>query len=611
MKVLATHVQQNETNEQYKEEFESIWEIVEQFGGSLTNHPELIERRAAEIAALDEPPRDVGEVDDDDREMAATEIANEIKASFMLSGAQERRYGGLKLQLENDYTLGNDRYPKDTEGVLGLMNNYRDPYQRRQYRTPDDRGGQPKEEDGLQFVQEGTNEGNEGAVMAQQGKKPGGETKTNSKGESNCFHCGAKDHWITDCPDLNEANKGSLMMQLDGALISQLKKCIRSGGLRRNYLYLDTCTTNNQVVNPAYLKGVHKADTPLHLHTNAGTSVLLQQGYLGEFLFWLDPHGIANVISLRTLEEKHKVTYDSELHGGAFVVHTDEGDVIFRRCPETGFPYIDLDENASEAAMLVQSVRGNFEGFTKREVKGAIAARDLQANMGHISDTNLERLIKKKDDVSQSNILHDCPVTADDLQNAKIIFGPSLPQLKGKSVREKPVRAEPGYTKIPLEIIERNRFVTLVADVMFVGGLPFLISLSRRIRFVTVQFMPRRTAGELCNGLKAIVNLYKRAGFICQAALMDNEFEPLKTHLLDTIDINTTAKNEHVGEIERKIRHVKDHARCVRASLPFKHVAMPKAIINAMIHHIVLWLNAFVSPQGISTQYSPRELVLR
>eukprot|EP00956_Cyclotella_meneghiniana_P028544 scaffold66757_cov136-Cyclotella_meneghiniana.AAC.1 len=221
MKVLTTHIQQNETNEQYKEEFESIWEIVEQFGGSLTNHPELIERRAAEIAAQDEPPRDVGEVDDDDREIATAEIASEIKASFMLSGAQERRYGSLKLQLENDYTLGNDRYPKDTEGVLGLLNNYRDPYQRRQYRPGEERGGQPKEEDGLQFVQEGTNEEKEGAIMAQQGKKPGGEAKTNSKGESNCFHCGGKDHWVTDCPDLNEANKGSLMIQLDGALISQ------------------------------------------------------------------------------------------------------------------------------------------------------------------------------------------------------------------------------------------------------------------------------------------------------------------------------------------------------------------------------------------------------
>lgn len=129
-------------------------------------------------------------------------------------------------------------------------------------------------------------------------------------------------------------------------------------------MYLDTCTTNNQVVDPVYLSGIHKADSPLHLHTNAGTSISKQQGYLGEHLFWLDPHGIANVISLRSLEAKHKVTYDSGLHGGAFIVRTDSGEVIFRRCPKTGFPYVDLDESGDEAVMLVQSVRGNFEGFT-------------------------------------------------------------------------------------------------------------------------------------------------------------------------------------------------------------------------------------------------------
>lgn len=226
--------------------------------------------------------------------------------------------------------------------------------------------------------------------MAQQGQKKPAGTKTNSKGESNCFHCGAKDHWVTDCPELTEENKGSLLIQADGAMISQVqndkhttvagqpKKAIRSGGLRPNYLYLDTCTTNNQVVNPAYLTDIHKAESALYLHMYAGTSVSKQQGYLGEHLFWLDPCGIANVVSLRSLEAKHKVTYDSALHGGAFIVHTDSGQVIFRRCPDTGFPYVDLDENGNDAAMLVQSVRGNFEGFTRREVEGAIAARDLQ-----------------------------------------------------------------------------------------------------------------------------------------------------------------------------------------------------------------------------------------
>lgn len=322
-----------------------------------------------------------------------------------------------------------------------------------------------------------------------------------------------------------------------------------------------------------------------------------QQGYLGEHKFWLDPHGIANIISLRSLEEKHKVTYDSDLHGGAFIVHLkDGGEVVFWRCPDTGFPYVNLDESGNNAAMLVQSIRGNYEGFTRREVDGAIAARDLQANLGHVSKTT-------KENVSQSNILHDCPVSMNDLANAEIIFGPSLPQLKGKSVRRKPLRAEAEYTGVPREIVKLNRYVTLVADAMFVGGLPFLISLSRRVWFVTVQYMPRRTAGELCNGLKEIVKLYKRAGFICQATHMDNEFEPLKSKLLDPLDINTTAKNEHVGEIERKIHHVKDHTRCIQSTLAFKHVALPNAIIKGMVQHVVLWLNAFVSKQGISDIY--------
>ncbi|KAL7480336.1 hypothetical protein ACHAW6_006029, partial [Cyclotella cf. meneghiniana] len=96
---------------------------------------------------------------------------------------------------------------------------------------------------------------------------------------------------------------------------------------------------------------------------------------------------------------------------------------------------------------------------------------------------------------------------------------------------------------------------------MFVCGLPFLISMSRRIRFVTLQYLPNRTAKELRGGLMDIVKLYKRAGFVIRDCIMDNEFEPLVKLLLDKLVINTTAKNEHVGEIEKKIQHVKNRAR--------------------------------------------------
>ena len=75
-------------------------------------------------------------------------------------------------------------------------------------------------------------------------------------------------------------------------------------------------------------------------------------------------------------------------------------------------------------------------------------------------------------------------------------------------VRHTPTRVEPNFVRIPRDIINMNRYVTLVADVIFVCGLPFLISLSHCIRFIMVEFIPKRTAGELCSGLKNVLKLY-------------------------------------------------------------------------------------------------------
>lgn len=65
---------------------------------------------------------------------------------------------------------------------------------------------------------------------------------------------------------------------------------------------------------------------------------------LGSTLFWLDQMGIANVVSLPTLEAKFKITYDSTKDGGVFVAHTPEGRLLIKCCPETKFPYIDLTD---------------------------------------------------------------------------------------------------------------------------------------------------------------------------------------------------------------------------------------------------------------------------
>lgn len=73
--------------------------------------------------------------------------------------------------------------------------------------------------------------------------------------------------------------------------------------------------------------------------------------------------------------------------------------------------------------------------------------------------------------------------------------------------------------------------------------------------------------------LTRVLRLYGRAGFVVQTALMDREFVAVADKC-PTLLINTTAANEHVPEIERAIRLVKEPARGIENTLPFK--GLPK-----------------------------------
>jgi hypothetical protein len=92
---------------------------------------------------------------------------------------------------------------------------------------------------------------------------------------------------------------------------------------------------------------------------------------------------------------------------------------------------------------------------------------------------------------------------------------------------------------------------------MFVDGLPFFVTLSRDIKLVSVEFLPSRTADKLCSSLRKIMCMYCRGSYMVCTSLMDMEFEPL-VDMMDNMVVNTTAAREHVGDIERSIRSIKD-----------------------------------------------------
>ena len=207
-----------------------------------------------------------------------------------------------------------------------------------------------------------------------------------------------------------------------------------------------------------------------------------------------------------------------------------------------------------------------------------------------------------------NNIVPNCPITSADISNARAIFGPDLPSIRGKTVRRAPAPVVGDYVAVPRSLVDANKIVTLAADVFFVDGTAFLLTVARRIKFVTAEHVPVRTALSLSKHMKRVTEVYGRAGFRVRSILMDGEFEKLKP-LMSSVECNTTAAKEHVSEVERTIRTLKERMRGLVATLPFER--LPRRMKIEFIYFMVLWMNAFPVKSGISKTFSPRELLLR
>ena len=78
----------------------------------------------------------------------------------------------------------------------------------------------------------------------------------------------------------------------------------------------------------------------------------------------------------------------------------------------------------------------------------------------------------------------------------------------------------------------------------------------------------------------------QKGGFTVRTTLMDMNFEKV-TKKLNNIEVNITAAREHVGEIERRIRLIKERSRAVIADMPFKY--LPKKIVIHLVYFVALW----------------------
>jgi len=212
--------------------------------------------------------------------------------------------------------------------------------------------------------------------------------------------------------------------------------------------------------------------------------------------------------------------------------------------------------------------------------------------------------------VVQSNQISDCPVTIQDIDIAHKIWGKNIAALKGKTTRSKPIHVARDFVKIPSEIVKLHKDVFLTFRFVFVNKIPFLLTLSRNICFTTVNHLADRKLTHIFQAFLSVYKVYLNRGFHIVTVHADNEFAPLQALIHDMPGgpiVNLASANEHVPEIEGRIRVVKEQARAHGHSLPFDRI--PKMLTIHIVFASVRMLNYFPTKGGISAIYSPRTIM--
>lgn len=223
-------------------------------------------------------------------------------------------------------------------------------------------------------------------------------------------------------------------------------------------------------------------------------------GYLGGYgKVWFDPDAVANILSLGRATKKFKVTLDIE-KGGGFVLHLPDGRI--RNFEPTGLglyasEFKKRNRPNAEISLAISTEEGNKAEFTKRELKQAERARRLQTTLMFPNDRHMKNI---------TEVLQDCPVTPQDVANATKKFGPSIGALNGRTTNIRPTPVTVVPFRIPTPVLKRLKDIHLHADVCFVNGVGFLVSISDKDKFCTSEAVGNRTDDMLVGALKKIQN---------------------------------------------------------------------------------------------------------
>ena len=210
--------------------------------------------------------------------------------------------------------------------------------------------------------------------------------------------------------------------------------------------------------------------------------------------------------------------------------------------------------------------------FTKRQYKQAREARRVYNIIGNPSLNDFKSIIKM-------NAIKDCPITLEDSDIAERIFGKNIASLKGKTTRKKPIPVIKDYVDILTELKQLHKDVELCVDIIYIHNIVFLVTVSRKIKYVTIDPIPTRKKSDVIVTFDNVFRIYNQGNFQIKIIHADPESKTFKNDFLNIyIKLNCASAQEHVPKVERTIRTIKEQYRSMFNCIPYK--AMPKVMVQ-------------------------------
>ena len=591
---------ENESLQEYTKRFKTALEVMESHIGG----PIELTKYMSKMKEFD--PKDQESI-----WKCKMKAYQKFTAFLYMENADKAKYGSLLTGLHTQMSLGNNQYPQTITEANSVLSNHKF-----------DGGSKVK----LQGIKRETITGNINEENPEM---------SFSQLDGKCFCCGKTGHKSPNCRwkdkpksewvinkmknqqqqqqqshlSTNQSNQeqsqtlntnSSVTSAWSGANV-QFYQSINM----KNSILLDNQSTVSLFCNKELVENIREVDEELELATNGGelrTNLKAMVPGFGEV--WFHPKAITNIFSFAEMEDKHNITYNSKSEK-AFVVHLPHKKVRFNRS-SNGLYYFTppcfINQPTCATNIPMDSVEENAKMFTNRQIEQAKLTRQIYHALGTPSIQDFKMIVT-------TNAVKNLPITLDDIKTAEMIFGKDIEALKGESLRKKPLPVVSDYIEIPKELINIHHEVTLCIDIMHVNGLAFLTTVSRKIMYRTTEFLPNQSVQAYRSVLDTVFRIYNKAGFKITTIHCDNEFQPIMKSMEDVygIRMNYASPQEHVPEVERSIRVIKERYRASFHRLPFMKI--PKVMIKILTMECTKKLNFFPPKDGISKFYSPRMIM--